>query len=159
MRYLTAILGALFFSVMISDMAIARKHGATVTWNPSPSAVDCRSPCKGVYLIFEGPASGKEDMTKPFASTTKLRFVDDEPKKGAYSGTTRCYVIQYQETLGRRVRVGKSPEEACVTFQQITGQGGGKPLHEREGQQNPAIHTSFPPPSLTTRVPNELPGL
>ena len=77
MRYLTAISGVLFFSVMISDLALARKHGATITWSPSKSAANCSSPCKGVYLIFEGPGSGKEDLTKPFASTTKLRFVDD----------------------------------------------------------------------------------
>ena len=117
MRYLTAILGALFFSVMISDVAIARKHGATITWRPSKSAATCTSPCKGVYLIFEGPGSGKEDMTKPFASTTKLGFVDDEPKKGAYRGTTRCYVVRDQETIRRRVTVGESSMEACVSFQ------------------------------------------
>jgi len=117
MRYLTAILGVLFFSVMISDVAMARKHGATITWSPSESAADCRSPCKGVYLMFEGPGSGKEDMTKPFASTTKLRFVDDEPKKGAYGGTTRCYVLQYQKTIRRRVFAGQSSNEACVSFQ------------------------------------------
>ena len=117
MRYLTAIFGVLFLSVMISDVAIARKHGATITWEPSKSAADCRSPCKGVYLIFEGPGKGKEDMTKPFASTTKLRFVDDEPKKGAYSGTTRCYVIKYQMTIRKRVTVGESSEETCVSIQ------------------------------------------
>jgi hypothetical protein len=117
MRYLTAILGVLFFSVMISDVAIARKHGATITWSPSEGAAGCRSPCKGVYLIFEGPGSGKEDMTKPFASTTKLRFVDDEPKKGAYGGTTRCYVVRYQITIRRRVMVGESSKETCVSFQ------------------------------------------
>ncbi|HXX22552.1 MAG TPA: hypothetical protein VEO19_05315 [Terriglobia bacterium] len=117
MRYLTAILGVLFFSVMISDVAIARKHGVTITWSPSKSAASCRSPCKGVYLIFEGPGSGKEDMTKAFASTTKLRFVDDEPKKGAYSGTTRCYVVRYQITIRRRVIVGESSKETCVSLQ------------------------------------------
>ena len=117
MRYLTAILGVLFFSVIISDVAIARKHGATITWNPSKSAASCKSPCKGVYLIFEGPGSGKEDMTKPFASTPKLRFVDDEPKKGAYSGTTRCYVIRYQITIRKRVIVGESSKEACGSLQ------------------------------------------
>ena len=117
MRYLTAILGVLFFSFMISDVAIARKHGATITWSPSESAASCKSPCKGVYLIFEGPGSGKEDMTKPFASTTKLRFVDDEPKKGAYGGTTRCYLVRYQIIIRRRVTVGKSSNEACVSFQ------------------------------------------
>ena len=117
MRYLTAILGVLFISIMISDAAIARKRGATITWSPSTSAASCKSPCKGVYLIFEGPGSGKEDLTKPFASTTKLRFVDDEPKKGAYRGTTRCYVVQYQETIRRRITVGESSNEACVSFQ------------------------------------------
>ena len=117
MRYLTAILGALFFSVMISEVAIARKRGATITWSPSESAASCISPCKGVYLIFEGPGSGKEGMTKPFASTTKLRFVDDEPKKGAYGGTTRCYVLKYQNTIRRRVIAGQSSNEACVSFQ------------------------------------------
>jgi hypothetical protein len=117
MRYLTAILGVLFFSVMISDVAIARKHGATITWSPSESAAGCRSPCKGVYLIFEGPGSGKEDMTKPYASTTKLKFVDDEPKKGAYSGTTRCYVVRYQKTIRGKVFIGESSKEACVSFQ------------------------------------------
>jgi len=117
MRYLTPILGVLFFSIIISDVAIARKHGATLTWSPSKSAAGCKSPCKGVYLIFEGPASGKEDMTKPFASTTALRFVDDEPKAGAYSGTTRCYVIRYQITIRRRVMVGESSKETCVAFQ------------------------------------------
>jgi hypothetical protein len=117
MRYLTAILGVLFFSAIISDVAIACKHGATITWNPSKSAASCKSPCKGVYLIFEGPGSGKEDMTKPFASTTKLRFVDDEPKEGAYSGTTRCYVARYQITIRRRVMVGESSKETCASFQ------------------------------------------
>jgi hypothetical protein len=117
MRYLTAILGALLFSVMFSVVAIARKHGATITWMPSKSAATCTSPCKGIYLIFEGPASGKEDMTKPFASTTKLRFVDDEPKNGAYRGTTRCYVVRYQETIRKRVTVGESSEESCISFQ------------------------------------------
>jgi len=117
MRYLTAILGVLFFSVMISDVAIARKHGATITWSPSESAAGCRSPCKGVYLIFEGPGRGKEDMTKPYASTTKLKFVDDEPKKGAYSGTTRCYVVRYQKTIRGKVFIGESSKEACVSFQ------------------------------------------
>jgi hypothetical protein len=117
MRYLTAILGVLFFSVLISDVASARKHGATITWRPSESAAGCRAPCKGVYLIFEGPGSGKEDMTKPFASTTKLKFVDDEPKKGAYGGTTRCYVVRYQITIRRKVIMGESSKEACVSFQ------------------------------------------
>jgi hypothetical protein len=117
MRYLTAILGVLFFSVMISDVAIARKHGSTITWGPSKSAATCTSPCRGVYLIFEGPGSGKEDMTKPLASTTKLRFVDDEPKKGAYQGTTRCYVVRYQITIRKRVMLGESSEETCVSFQ------------------------------------------
>jgi len=117
MRYLTAVLGVLFFSVMISDVAIARKHGATITWSPSESAAGCKSPCKGLYLIFEGPGSGKEDMTKPYGSTTKLKFVDDEPKKGAYGGTTRCYVIRYQITIRGRVTVGESSKEACVSFQ------------------------------------------
>ena len=117
MRYLTAILGVLFFSVMISDVAIARKHGSTITWGPSKSAATCTSPCKGVYLIFEGPGSGKEDMTKLFASTTKLKFVDDEPKKGAYRGTTRCYVVRYQETILKGVTVGESCNETCVSFQ------------------------------------------
>jgi len=46
MRYLTAILGVLFFSVMISDVAIARKHGATITWRPSKSAATCTSPAR-----------------------------------------------------------------------------------------------------------------
>jgi len=117
MRYLTAILGVLFFSFMISEVAIARKHGATITWNPSETAAHCTSPCKGVYLIFEGPGSGKEDMTKPFASTTKLRFVDDEPKEGAYKGTTRCYVVRYQITIRKRVVVGESSKETCLSFQ------------------------------------------
>ena len=117
MRYLTAILGVLFISIMISDAAIARKRGATITWSPSTSAASCKSPCKGVYLIFEGPGSGKEDLTKPFASTTKLTFVDDEPKKGAYGWTTRCYVVRYQMTIRRRVRVGESSKETCVSFQ------------------------------------------
>jgi hypothetical protein len=117
MRYLTAILGVLFFSVMFSDVAIARKHGATITWEPSKSAATCTSPCKGVYLVFEGPGSGKEDMTKPFASTTKSTFVDDEPKEGAYRGTTRCYVVRYQERIRKRVMVGENSEETCVSIQ------------------------------------------
>jgi hypothetical protein len=49
-------------------------------------------------------------MTKPFASTTKLRFVDDEPKEGTYSGTTRCYVVRYQITIRRRVMVGENSQ-------------------------------------------------
>ena len=116
MRYLTAILGVFCLWVMISDVAMARKHGATITWSASKDAATCRPPCKGLYLIFEGPGSGKEDMTKPFASTTKLRFVDDEPKTGAYSGTTRCYVVRYQITIRKRVVVGDSSKETCVSF-------------------------------------------
>ena len=117
MRYLTAILGVLLFSVLFADVAIARKHGATLTWMSSKDAATCKSPCKGVYLIFEGPGSGKEDMTKPFASTTNLSFVDDEPQKGAYGGRTRCYVVRYQITIRKRVRVGESSNETCVSFQ------------------------------------------
>jgi hypothetical protein len=117
MRYLTAILGVLFFSVVFSDVAIARKHGATITWDPSKSTATCTSPCRGTYLIFEGPGRGKEDMTKPFASTTKLSFVDDEPKEGAYRGTTRCYVVRYQKTIRKRVTVAESSNETCVSFQ------------------------------------------
>ena len=117
MRYLTAILGVLFFSVMISDVAMARKHGATITWSASKDAATCRPPCKGLYLIFEGPGSGKEDMTKPFASTTELRYVDDEPKKGAYGGTTRCYVVRYRITIRAKVMVGESSVETCDSFQ------------------------------------------
>jgi len=56
-------------------------------------------------------------MTKLFASTTKLKFVDDEPKKGAYRGTTRCYVVRYQETILKGVTVGESCNETCVSFQ------------------------------------------
>ena len=116
MKYLTAILGILFFSAVSSDVATARKHGIIITWDPSESAASCRSPCKGVYLIFEGPGRGKEDMTKPFASTAKLRFVDDEPSKGAYAGTTRCYVIRYQITIRKKVVVGKGSNEACASL-------------------------------------------
>ena len=116
MKNLTAILGALFILIVISDLAMGRKHGATITWSPSNSAASCRSPCKGVYLIFEGPGIGKEDMSKPFASATKLKFVDDEPKGGAYAGSTRCYVVRYQITIRGRVMVGESSKETCVSF-------------------------------------------
>jgi hypothetical protein len=116
MKYPTAILGVLFFAAMFSGVAMARKHGATLTWAPAEGAATCKSHCKAVYLIFEGPGSGKEDMSKPFASTNKLRFVDDEPKQGAYGGTTRCYVVQCQLTIRMRVVVGESSGETCVNF-------------------------------------------
>lgn len=106
--------------VAISAWAQGTNHGITLTWNASPSAAGCTGTCTGSYLVFEGPASGQESTT-PLATVTATTDTDNGPTMNAYLGTTRCYVVAFQEVIGGLTLTSANSNEACFSFPQTPG--------------------------------------
>ena len=110
------------FTVSILPItAQAALHGATLTWTASTAAATClgtsNPPCSYGYQIFEGSSTGSETTT-PLNDTliTGTSYADTEPTQNAYLGTTRCWVVQFQETIGTVTVNSSSSNEACYTW-------------------------------------------
>src|SRR5690349_10557811 len=111
--------------LLLTSTPLFANHGVTLTWTASTSQASCVSPCTYTYLIYEGPASGQES-TSTLISTSGLTATDDGPTIDAYSGTTRCYIVKFQESLNGTVTTSGPSNEACFSFPQaaLTGPTG-----------------------------------
>lgn len=116
------ILASLALMLLASGLALAQtpeNHGATLTWTASLSAATClptsTPPCAGSYLIFEGPHTLQESTT-PLATVTGLTYTDDGANMNSYLGTTRCWVVAYQEVIGTLTLTSANSGEACFSF-------------------------------------------
>ncbi len=96
----------------------AENHGLTLTWTASPSASSCTGTCIPSYNILEGSSAGNESTTV-FANTTSLTYTDDGPLMNSYLGTTRCYVIQFQEIVSGLTLNSANSNEVCFSFPAI----------------------------------------
>ena len=121
--WLIVILSAMALLILNSAPArAAENHGATLAWGASASAAAClpssTPACAGSYNVFEGSGPGLESSTPLNSSPiTVLTFTDDGSTMNAYLGTTRCYVVQFQEVVGGTLTLtSPNSNEVCLQF-------------------------------------------
>jgi len=95
--------------------AAPENHGVTLSWTATTTT--CTSPCVGGYNVFEGPSTGQESTTPLNSSlVTGTSYTDDGSTMNSFLGTTRCYVLQYQETINSLVLTSVNSNEICFSF-------------------------------------------
>ena len=114
--------------ILLAGNLMAANHGVTLSWGASTSA-SCLTASPATctafaYQIFEGAAAGQENMTTPLTTVSVLTFTDNGATMNAYLGTTRCYVVQAQETSGGLSVNSASSNEVCFSFPQTPAQVG-----------------------------------
>jgi hypothetical protein len=71
-------------------------------------------PCAWGYNILEG-SLGNETTKLNTSPLTVLTLTDDGAQMNSYLGTTRCYVVQFQEVVGGLTVTANAPE-TCFSF-------------------------------------------
>jgi len=101
--------------------AQGQNHGATLTWTASSSAAGClptgTPTCTGGYNVFEGPSGNESAASLNGAPLAALTYTDNGATMNVFLGTTRCYVIQYQEVIGGTLTLNSAnSNEVCFSF-------------------------------------------